>query len=103
MRKKVPRFKRQSVNRKQIEDRWRKPPGKQSKLRLGRRGKGAVVKIGYKRGDPVPEPLRIFRLEDLEQAKDAPGKIIIASGVGARKREAILKRAKELNIKLKAG
>jgi large subunit ribosomal protein L32e len=103
MRKKVFRFKRQSVKRKQIEDRWRKPPGKQSKLRLGRRGKGPRVKIGYKRGEAGPEPFRVFRPEDLEKLKEAKpeGKVLIAAGVGRKKREAIIKRAKELKIELR--
>ena len=97
---KKPRFKRDSVGRKQIADRWRKPTGNQSKLRLRRRGKGPVVRIGYKKGDPAPEPVRVFRPEDLEKAKDAEGKVLIASGVGGKKREAILKRAKEMKIKI---
>lgn len=96
---KRPKFKRDSVGRKQIEDRWRKPTGKTSKLRLGRRGKGLMVKIGYKKSVPAPLPIRVFRPEDLSKVNDKD-KVIIASGVGAKKKEAILNKAKEMKIKI---
>lgn len=95
-----PKFSRDSVGRKNVEDRWRKPTGKTSKLRLRRRGKGLMVRIGFKRGDQVPEALRIYRPEDLEKAKSAKGKILIGSGVGAKKKLAIVAKAKEMKIKI---
>jgi len=95
---KKPKFRSQCAGRKQIKDRWRKPKGLDSKQKAGKRGRAPRVKVGYGSGTHAILPVRVFRPEDLAKAKDAEGKAIIAAGVGGRKREAILKKAKELGV-----
>ena len=94
-----PKFRSQCAGRKQIKDRWRKPKGINSKQKVNKRGKGPRVKIGYASGTHAPLPVRIFRPEDVAKAKGA-AKVLIAAGVGGRKREAIMKKAKEMGVKI---
>lgn len=106
--KRAPKFRRQEWFRfTKLGEKWRKPRGSDSKMRLGIRGKPAVVSVGYRsprsvRGIHPSGLVEILvhgprDLEGLDAGKQA---IRIASGVGGRKREHILARAKELGIRV---
>ncbi|MFQ6129596.1 MAG: 50S ribosomal protein L32e [Candidatus Hadarchaeaceae archaeon] len=106
--KRVPKFRRQEWFRfVRLGEKWRRPRGKDSKMRLGIRGKPAVVSIGYRSPRSVrgthPSGLveiLVHGLRDLEGLDAGKQAIRIASGVGGRKREQILARAKELGIRV---
>jgi large subunit ribosomal protein L32e len=86
---------------------WRRPRGKNSKTRLGKRGWPKIVKIGYrhalgKRGFHPSglEEVIVRRPADLEGI-DAKSKIIIISHtVGERNRIAVMDRAQALELKV---
>lgn len=107
-RKRLPKFKRQEWFRfKRLGEKWRKPRGRDSKLRVRKRGKGKMVDIGYR----VPRNIRglhpsglvevminnVAGLDGIDANKQA---VRIASSVGRRKREQILKKAGELKIRV---
>jgi len=107
-RKRTPKFRRQEWFRfTKLGEKWRKPRGGDSKMRLGIRGKPAVVSVGYRSPRSVrgihPSGLGeilVHGPRDLEGLDAGKQAIRIASGVGGRKREKILARAKELGIKV---
>jgi len=107
MKKKKPTFVRQDAHKKKrLAQNWRKPRGIDSKLRLQLKGKGKIVKPGYKSPKEVRGMNRegllevlICNVQDLQKIKE--GMIgIVSSTVGARKKIEILKEAKKANIKL---
>lgn len=106
--RKKPKFRRQEWFRfKRLGEKWRKPRGLDSKMRLGRSGKPTVPSIGYK----LPKKVRglhpsglaeviVSSPNDLEKVDPTKQAARIASSVGAKKREIITKRAQELKIKV---
>ncbi len=78
---------------KRLGEKWRRPRGRQNKLRLEKKGKGKRVKIGF--GSPKSERkkiIRIFSKKDIENLKNLKldpknNIILIASSVGKKKRE----------------
>lgn len=106
--KRLPKFRRQEWFRfKRLGEKWRRPRGRDSKLRLRISGKGSLVSVGYR----VPKAIRglhpsglaevlVKNLADLKKIDATRQAIRIASSVGRRKREQILKRAEELKIKV---
>lgn len=85
---------------------WRRPRGIHSKMRLKKRGKPKMPSIGMKKTESLrfrhPSGLKeklVFNLKDLEDLKEGIA-IRISSKVGKRKREEILKKAKQLNLKV---
>lgn len=108
MKRRLPKFRRQEWFRfKRLGEKWRKPRGRDSKMRLGRRGKAASVSIGYRspRETRGAHPsgfteILVFRPQDLE-GMDASRQVArIASAVGRRKREEIIAKAKERGIRV---
>lgn len=101
------KFKRQDNNKhKKLGSTWRKARGRHSRVRLEKKGAMKKPKIGYR----APEESRgihpsgyedvlvhnVSELEDLEEGQAAR----IASSVGGRKREQMLDKAEELDIKV---
>ncbi|MEM3437184.1 MAG: 50S ribosomal protein L32e [Nitrososphaerales archaeon] len=105
---KRPKFVRQESWRyKRISERWRKPKGIDSKMRLRVKGWPKIVKIGY-RGPRLVRGLHpsgyrdvlvhnLDELKGLDPKKDAAR---LASSLGAKKRAELLEKAKELGIKV---
>lgn len=86
---------------------WRRPKGLDNKIRLQRKGFPKIVKIGYRGPKNVrglhPSGFReviVHNVQELEKINPKYEAARIASGVGKRKREEILKRARELGIKV---
>ncbi|WP_188680485.1 50S ribosomal protein L32e [Thermogymnomonas acidicola] len=106
--RKRPAFRRQEWFRyKKLGDAWRKPRGKHSKMREHLARRPPVVDSGFRSPRIVrglhPSGFRevlvnnVSELERLDRNREAAR---IASKVGAKKREAILKRADELGIRV---
>jgi len=108
MKRKKPKFIRQEFGKmKRLEKKWRKPIGIDSKLRVERKGRGFIVKIGYKKPDSIRflhptgfKPVRIFNTSSLEKIRKEEEAIVIASKVGRKKRNEIIKIANRLNINI---
>ena len=78
---------------------WRRPTGRDNKMRERRRGYPSRVQIGYKKTDKK-EIIRIIQNpKELEKIKK--GEIVIVGKVGKKKKIEIVKKAKEMKIKLK--
>ncbi len=100
------RFVRQRTpGKRRLKMSWRKPKGIDSPKRVKRKEKGRVVSVGYGRPKIIrglhPSGLKevlVHRPEDLNGLKDVI--VRIASGVGKRKRELIIKKAEELGLRV---
>ncbi len=106
--KRLPKFRRQEWYMwKRLGEKWRKPRGRDSKMRIRKRGKGKMPTIGYR----VPRDIRglhpsglsevmitnITELDGIDATKQA---VRIAASVGRRKKEPILKKAGEMKIRV---
>jgi large subunit ribosomal protein L32e len=95
-----PNFKRQEHWKfPKLEDKWRRPRGIDSKQHEKKRGKGELPAIGYKK-PPVQRDkhagyaaVRVFNAKELEGVNPKNQAIIIASQVGRKKRNQIIKEA----------
>lgn len=104
MKSKKPLFQSQDVNIfKQFEGKWRRPRGIHSKLRKGFRGHSASPSIGYGGPKDVRGLTRkgfvsvvVHNLNDLSKVKDEV--VIVAHGVGNRKRIQILTEVKKRGL-----
>ena len=103
------KFKRQQFQIKRLGEKWRKPKGRQSKLRLQKKGWWKPPKIGFRKpksergkikvGNKYYEPVIVHNIQDLKKiGKDQIG--IVASGVGKKKRNEIAKEVEKMGIKL---
>lgn len=106
--KRRPEFIRQESWRyKRIKPNWRRPRGIDSKMRLEVKGWPKRVKVGY-RGPKAVRGLHpsgykevlVHNLKELENLNPETEAAKIAHTVGAKKRKEMLKRAKELGIKV---
>jgi len=110
MSKKKPKFERYGWrSKKKLSKSWRRPRGRDNKMREHIAAKGARVQVGYRRKKEErglhPSGRRevlVFNTNDLAQVEDAREEIAvrIASSVGRRKREAIEEEAATLGIKV---
>ncbi len=100
----MPKFLRRTSNRysklgkrrkkKQV---WRKPTGRDNKMREKRKGYPAVVKIGYKKSEHKSFSI-IKNIEDLKKIQN--NESVILGKIGKKKKIEILKKAKEMKIKI---
>lgn len=78
---------------------WRKPKGRDNKMREKRRGWPAVVSIGYKKGKSEKKNFKIIRnLKDL--ADIGKNEMVIIGRIGKRKKIEIVIKAKEMKISI---
>jgi large subunit ribosomal protein L32e len=84
---------------------WKKPKGRDNKMREKRKGYPAVVSIGYRsdkksRGTIKEKtPVSIMNINDLK--KIGKENIGVVGNVGKKKKIEIVKKAKEMKIELK--
>lgn len=99
-------FKRyDSHKHKRLSESWRRPKGRQNKLRKHIKAKGPRVSIGHRSPKRTrnrhPCGLKeklVYNVEDLET--DEPVVIRVASKVGMKKRIEIESKAEELGLKV---
>jgi len=103
---KKPKFLRQQYGMvMRLDEVWRKPRGIDSKMRVEKRGQGHLVKVGYKKPESIrgihPSgywPVMVNNINDLEKIDNTKQAAIIASCIGRKKRNEIIKKANELKI-----
>ena len=97
------RYSKLGKGRKKLQV-WRKPKGRDNKMREKRIGYPVIVKIGYstykkQRGKIEGKNLiKIFNLEDLKKIKK--NEMGIIGSVGKKKKIEIAKKAEEMKIEL---
>lgn len=102
------KFRRQEWFRfKRLGEKWRRARGRDSKMRLCRKGKPAMPSAGARspKGLRGVHPsgfaeIRVNNPRELDGLDARKQAVRIASSVGKRKREQILTRAKELGLKV---
>jgi large subunit ribosomal protein L32e len=83
-------------NRRKLQ-KWGKPKGRDSKMRLKRKGYPKVVSIGFK-NSRTKKPSLISNLMDLSKvSKDST---VILARIGAKKKFELIKTAQERGIKI---
>lgn len=103
VRQKTKQFSKLGKNRKKLQ-KWRRPKGGDSKMRLKRKSYPATVSIGYKSSRKKAgrikgmKPVLVHNLKELE--KVGKENIAILARVGARKKLELIKRAQENKIKI---
>ncbi|NPA63076.1 MAG: 50S ribosomal protein L32e [Methanococci archaeon] len=105
---KKPDFIRQEAHRhKRLGEKWRKPKGRHSKMRLKWKEKPAIVEVGYRSPKAVRglhpcglEDVLVYNVKDLEKLNPETQGARIASTVGKRKKIEIIKKARDLGIKI---
>ncbi|ARM75941.1 50S ribosomal protein L32e [Acidianus manzaensis] len=94
------------------QEKWRRPRGIDNKTRLKYRGFMPLVNPGYRTPNTIrylhPSGLKqviVHNLDEVEKLKDQKANVIIsiASNVGLRKRLDIIRKAKELGLRLTNG
>ncbi len=106
LRKKKPRFMRQELPKlKRLKDKWRRPRGIDSKKQEGKRGKGKLPKIGYKKPTISREihplgfyPVLVHNIKELKLINPKGEAAIIARVIGRKKRNEIIKSANKLKV-----
>lgn len=91
------RFSKFGKRRKKLLS-WRKPKGRDNKMREKRKGYPAVVKIGYKLNKEENRKM-INNLKDIQTANK--NQVLILGNLGKKKRIEIIQFAKEKNMKIK--
>jgi large subunit ribosomal protein L32e len=79
--------------RKQV---WRRPKGRDNKIRESKKGKPPLVSIGYKRKSEGKKSIMVYNLRDLRNAKKY--EVVILGKVGRKKKIEILKKALDEKI-----
>ena len=90
-------------NRKKLQ-KWRRPKGRDSKMRLGMKGYPKQVRVGYKSSKKESGKINglsvqlVHNLKELISAEK--NKIIILARIGAKKKIELMKTANEKGIKI---
>ncbi|WP_423792853.1 50S ribosomal protein L32e [Methanocaldococcus indicus] len=108
LKRKKPNFLRTEAHRhKRLGEKWRRPKGRHNKMRLKWKEKPAVVSVGYRAPKAVrglhPSGLRdvlVHNVKELEALNPETDGARIASTVGKKKKIEIIKRARELGIRI---
>lgn len=83
--------------RKKKKQVWRKPRGRDNKIREKRKGCPKFVSIGYKKNNSERKKIKTIKnIEDLE--KKEKNEILVLGNMGKRKKIEIVKKAKEKKI-----
>ena len=75
---------------------WRKPKGRDNKMRESRKGRPPLVSIGYKRKKEKKNIIMIYNLHDLGNAGKQD--TVILGKVGRKRKIEILKKAMEMKV-----
>tara|TARA_Y100000310_G_C20690057_1_gene821654 strand:+ start:2894 stop:3250 length:357 start_codon:yes stop_codon:yes gene_type:complete len=97
------RFSKIGKNRKKLQ-KWRRPTGRDNKIREKRKGYPKGVRIGFKTAKKESGkingliPLRIENVGELERAEK--NNLIIIGKVGAKKKIELIKKANDMKFKV---
>ena len=93
------KFIRQGISKKKLEQKWRRPRGIHSKLRLNKAGKRKKPSQGFRssRKNRKPNVIVVTNAKDLANAKQS---IILSSKLGLKKKLELLKLAGESKLKV---
>ena len=102
------KFRRQEWFRyKRLGEKWRRPKGKDSKMRLGRKGKPPLVSVGYRKKRELrglhPSGLQEVLVHSPDQLRKIDPRtqaVRVASAVGRKKREEIIRVASQLGVRV---
>jgi len=90
-----------------LSESWRKPKGGDSKVRKKKKGKPRMPTVGFRSPKKVrgllrdgTKPVVISNAKELENINEKEVTIIIASTVGKKKRQEIIKKAEEKGFKI---
>jgi large subunit ribosomal protein L32e len=105
---KKPTFIRQDANKKpSLPQAWRKPRGRQSKMRLNKRGYNRTPSTGWSSPSEVkglsPEgllPVVVATVAELERLDAKQHGLVLSATLGNKKRELLLTKAKEKGLKI---
>lgn len=75
---------------------WRKPKGRDNKMRENRKGRPPIVSIGYKNKKENKKRVMIYNLNDLENIKK--GDVVILGKIGRKNKIEIAKKGQEKGI-----
>ena len=104
---KKPTFLRQDAHKKdKLADNWRRPKGKDSKMRKGFRGKRRSPSMGFS----SPRLVRGFNRDGFKEvlvnnvnelnSVDPKNEMVIVGSIGTKKKVEVLKKCEELKIKI---
>lgn len=97
------RYSKIGKNRKKLQ-KWRRPKGRDSKMRLKRKSYPATVSIGYSTNKKLAGkvegkmPVRVHNIADLK--KITKDQVALLARVGAKKKLEMIKFAEENKIKI---
>ena len=104
---KKPDFVRHDFHKKRLKKKWKKPRGLHSKVRLMLRGKPKKISTGFRAPKKIRDlhlsglrPVLVKSLKDITKIKKENEGVIIGSNVGLRKRQGLLKKLKEMEVKV---
>lgn len=75
---------------------WKRPKGRDNKMRESRKGRPPLVSIGYKRRKEDRKIITAYNVKDLENV--GKGSLVILGKVGRKNRMEIVKKAKSMEI-----
>ena len=75
---------------------WKKPKGRDNKMRESRKGRPPLVSIGYKRSNEDRKRITVYNVRDLENA--GKGSLVILGKVGRKNKTEIVKKAHSMGI-----
>lgn len=97
------RYSKLGKNRKKLQ-KWRRPTGRDNKIRENRKGYPSKVKVGFKSDKSESGkiegkiPMRVLNLLDLE--KIGKNNSVIIGSIGARKKMEVIKKAQEMKLEI---
>ena len=106
--RKKPKFRKQGANYlKRIKNKWRKPRGLDSKLRVREKSKGKMPNPGYRTPRSTrglhPSGLQEVYVQNIKDLEKIDSKIQVgrlSATIGKKKKQEIVEKAKEIKIKL---
>ena len=86
------------------KQKWKKPKGRDNKMREKRKGYPATVKIGYKKSKDVRgkiEGKKVIKVENIKDIKKlSQGDLVIFGKIGKRKKIEMCKEADKIGIRV---
>ncbi len=108
IKRRKPKFLREgATHTKRLGTKWRYPHGRQSKLRQHHESRGFMPQVGYRTPKEIRglhpsgfEEFLVYNAKDLEKINPESQAARIASAVGRKKKQEIMKVAEERKIKV---